>query len=388
MRELDYRKIAFRHVAIAHNQIWFCNQYYSALFKLDIKEQKIYFESGLPCCNSMGANQFAALAWNNGKLIIAPQNAMSVLIYNPKYREIKSIPLDMERYAKGKKCNYFFDAVSYKNKVFLFPGTFEAIVQVDVISEEITYITEWFSSIKNYIQDHKKIIFSIGNYQVEEKIYLPFWQGNVVMIFDMVSLQCSFHKMKCEDFEFSSIIVKDENWWISAKNRNEIIQYNAIENNVRLIQMNLLEGDIHSDNYVMLDIDDKLYLIPRNGNIIISYNIKTGELIRETEITMRCGLEQLEYVYEHINYICCEKKGNWIVAYSNYTASIEIINLNTKEKMSIPAYLTEDMDLRSIIKENQNIKNYNLRSMRCENGEINLRNFLRLLGVSDEKNRG
>ena len=351
MDDYDFGRVAFRHVAVYKEIAWFCNQYYNALFKIDIRKKKIFFERVLPCNNNRGFRQYGAIASYENYLVIAPLRTGDILIYDMDTKELRSIPLEVDKYTDGRCFNLFFSATVYGNSVFLFPGRFQAIVKIELPSGKCTYYSDWYADIKPYIADEFKILFSISNERKGSKYYLPFWQNNIVICFDMEDGSHETILLDAEGCAFSGIQIEEKFWWISLKEENTLLKCDSETKSV-IKKVYLNQEFCEAEGILAIKINkNELTVIPTLGKAILNLDTLSEKIQIKYVLPDQITEDMSPYVYEKTHILCVAKaEDDLLIMYSNYDGKIIIANLNNDHWESWPA-VVDDKNVTNVIRK-------------------------------------
>lgn len=349
MEKYNFEKVSFRHIAINNNEAWFCNIYYNALFKMDLLTGKINLEQLLSNGKS-GFKQYGAIAYWEGLLVIAPLNARNVLIYDICEKSIVEIPLNIKIDSENN-FNRFFDIVVYKGNAFLFPGKFHAIVKINLVSREVEYYTDWYNEIKTYIKDEKKIIFSICNEQVGEKFFLPFWQGNMVMCFDMERKKHEILSFKDINESFSGIKIDEKNFWISLKDTDTILKCDRETR--QIVKFENIFGDSEKRMGILsiIPCNNKFFVIPIMGEALMEFHKIDGNIVLHKKLISEPVESMKKYIFERTNFLCVEKEREFLILYSNFEGKIYVVDLKHSIWNSFYAQVFEKEEVEKIEKK-------------------------------------
>ena len=148
-------------ITINDNNAWFYAEEYSAICRMDLTTGKISAES---LYNPQKKDRSRGIIYYRGKLILAPHNegGNTIRIFDLESREYSEMIISNQYMPDKPCCNLFTEVISYQNRIFFLPGRYHAIVCIDMDTEKITYIDEWYDKINNFfaVADNGGVIFN------------------------------------------------------------------------------------------------------------------------------------------------------------------------------------------------------------------------------------
>ena len=343
-----FQQMVFQDIAFSKDKAWFCHIYYNALFSLDLDTYEISLETFLPKGRS-DFNQYSFMEYYNGKLIISPRNAENILIYDIDTKEITTVGIDLHIDGLHGVFNLFSKVKIYNNNAYIFPGRYPAIIKLNLDTLELTYLTEWYDEIKEYVIDSGKVLFPYINCYDDKCVYLPFWQGNIIVQFYMETGTHQIHIVGNEKTPFSGIQYNGQEFWISLRDKKALLKWNKIDNTV--IQYSKLPDNIMMENgFAYIErFENNIFAIPLYGDHIVCLDTTTGEFTKIKKLLTNI-VEEIEMFGFTQNNMLCYRRDNknnlWL--YSVFEGEIKIMDLNFGMFKSYRSIITDKKDIERI----------------------------------------
>ena len=342
-----FKPIAFRNIAVHENDGWFCDIYYDGLFHIDLRTGMISLEF------FFGTNQIEAyspIAYYEEKLIIAPRNADSILIYDIVKKHAERIRLNMSENYVGNDLLHFFSAIEvYGRYAYIFPGRYHAIIRINLENYEIKYIEGWYSQIKSILPqktEAKRVIFCDWVEKVgENRFVLVCWQTNLIMLFDAGTEKYQFIRIGLPDKALASVIYKENEKVVSYRDENLLTIFPE-RREVDLSEYNEKGG------VCIFDIGAKWFATSIAGGRVIVIDKETER--KEIYIDFS---ENQEEVQEPPYYMSCRKKveDKCIILSVITNGKVAIIDIANNHVAMFDLKLS-DVDKQSIVNYRQNLK--------------------------------
>lgn len=376
----QHEVMAFFDFVKIDGKIWFYDLYNDAVASLDLETGETCVESFLPVSAEDDSHwRYGCIGLYRDKLILSPRNEKKILIYDMKKKSFKEILFDISKFENEEIRNLFAGVVIEGDMAYFLPGRYSSIIKLNLVTYELTYLDGWYSYAEPIISDTSKVLFT-NVCQTGTDIYLPFWQGNKVLYFNLKNESCQWIHIAAEGFEAADVAAEGDTIWASDKNRPRIIKHNLATGDEIVIEVdgNLtrFEGGIYG-----LHLFGKwLYVLPLAGDAIVRIGTESLRQERFMGVTAKKipELKQIDVI--NTNFICHRQEGNLLYLYSCLDAKIKAINLSTESAREYPAVLSSPADYKRA-------KSHALkRSMElcsntviCENPEWNLEEFINLV---------
>lgn len=271
---------AFYDIAVDDDTGWYIDVYNNVLVRVELKTGNISIEAVIP--EEETFNRYGFLAYHKDKIIIAPRSKKNILIYEINNRLFRSVVLDFSMWEE-EIYNLFTGVVVYNNYAYLFPGRYDAIVKLNLETNNVEYIRSWYGKISMLVSDKSKVLFASYTHS-GSCVCLPFWQGNVILYFDMETEICSLQKIAEEKNEFAWVDFENTKIWLCDKNKPILICYDTLNCERQSYRLDL-EGFDSGYGFAMVVVDKEwVYAIPIIGNVILrmSKSTKKFELYYST----------------------------------------------------------------------------------------------------------
>jgi len=326
----DYwSRISFRFAAFYGGYIWFCNLYYPALFKMNLSTGEISLEKILPRYTYRNYAQYGLIVSIEGQLIIAPLRAGNILFYDIEKKELNEIPLEIEKYSYGiDSTNLFWSSAVYDENIFLFPGHFRAIVKIDVKTKKITYISRWFDELKDEIFHERRLIFSKCYSNDGENYYLPSFQSNIVLKFNLRLLNYEVIRTNIPEERLSGIVVDEQYYWITSTMSNILYRIDKYSMKIKSIEVTGIDNSERKGLNAIIPYKDLFYLLPCYIGNIVAYN-KADETCTQSLIMPKQAVDDMkQYIYELESILYCQKVENHMYLYSYLVGKLYDYNMD------------------------------------------------------------
>lgn len=344
MNILFDRPISFYDAVVVGEYAWFCNLYYCALMKMNLNNGITEIVCFLPGCKWDFTCQYAFLErWEN-KLIIAPRMGQNIIIYDMSDNSIKSIPLKLNYLEKKMRYNLLTNVYVYNDHCYIMPGKLPAIIDLDMRTENLSYIDEWYDEIKQYITSKEKVIFSSTFLNNEGHCILPGWQGDYILDFDMNSLNWRITH-EGSGMPLSDGFDDNGTDWFIYRDRN--ILGKSRDGNVTYFSPQNLDESISGGNMYVRKVDDNVYIFPIWGDQIKVFNMKSCTWGKYMTLSQKYSEEIRTFQYAKTSVLCCRKYGiGKIIVHSFADGKVILIDGKSgKRKELIPKLSNESISI-------------------------------------------
>lgn len=366
-------KVSFYDVAFDDEYGWFCDVYINTLCRIDIKTGSIFTEAMVPMDGDAGFFQYGFIAKTGNILVLAPRSAYTVLLYYIDEKKFRSIELDAERIRQIGAFNLFSGVKIYGNDAYLIPGRFPGIVKIGLYTAEITYLNDWYAVLRQRLIgfDPQRAIFARCNCSEGNKMYLPCWQGNIIMIFDLETEEYSFLELTTYDAALSGISVIGNELWTASRISNIIVRINKEGKEIDRIEV---EGIEDTGVAFLARCGQLLYVVPMYGDKLVCLDLETRENRKICNLVTEAINVPDELIFAQNNMLSCVKDSKeriWM--YSIFDGKIYRCDAN--EKLEIySAVLEKKEDIR---RRNRFYMKVRLsENILWENNQLRLEDFL------------
>lgn len=355
----DY-KIHLQYVGTARlkNEIWFSNLGFNGLFSMDINNSVLKYRNKIPFLeeNVECAYANANLVYEN-KLFFFPNNCKEIMIYDAitdRFQKVTILPLDND--------DVYITAgvIQWEKSVLIFPYKLEqGIFILDLTTLQLKHDIEFNKLLENF-----KNIFYFTKLDVTTIAVLT--ENNAIIELDIEKKKNIYFKQFNQNLDIIALAYNKNSYWLLLNKVTDIYEWNCVQE--ELIKYQLLEeewlneGGIPYSNIIFVDeriivlnfylkyimeidknahlikkaveypkgfrfldnkfrawrafaafdvIDQKIWLHPVRGNMLLIYDIKENYLVgKEIVISTMEFPAALEGVEENIlinNDIFCER---------------------------------------------------------------------------------
>lgn len=212
--------------------LYFFSVDFNLLYKLEISTGEISLLSSIPEENIFAERRCIKLVYYKDYLYLAPLTADKIWRYcltdgSWKGYELKKLP-------GYKGINAFCDAVLYDEKIFFIGCRYPAIVILDLNTDELQYCENVFTNHLRELADLSIDSFFICEGVVNNNlIYMASCLSNMVMIFNMDTLECEYVSVGNERNCYSGIGYDGSYFYLSPRKKRDAVRWdggNGFEN--------------------------------------------------------------------------------------------------------------------------------------------------------------
>jgi hypothetical protein len=203
--------------------IWFAAYWFNGLFKCDKETWVAEYLGSFPGENYYNQRLFGSTTECNGKLYFAPLTADAIAVYNIASGEFSRIELndvDSKKYSNYYEYYKFIDALTIADSVYFIPATYPAIVVVDTLKREITYIDGWVDKIEK-LRNSNGLWFGRGDIEVERIIYAALLCADYMLIIDSKTNDFTLEALHSGNIGHLSICFDGDNFWLAPRCKND-----------------------------------------------------------------------------------------------------------------------------------------------------------------------
>ena len=224
--------LSMSDIAVVGEEAWFVSRDINALFKLSISTGKVELITILDKENIFADQEYRKVIKVDGKIIIIPFfSDHGILEYDIYSKKITEFPIRSLNNCGIKKQVYFIDAIQYGDKIYLIGNGYPAILQYDVIKHTCIYYNEYAEKLQAQVED-KKNFFLVAK-KIDNKLFMPFLESNIVVEFDMDSKLFTYHEVGNKDNKYAYLEFDGTNYWLVQMTPGRpIICWNYDENRV------------------------------------------------------------------------------------------------------------------------------------------------------------
>ncbi len=345
-----FKQVGFLDIAAHENVGWFCNAYNSTLLRMNMRTGEVELEAFLPSLSVTGKLQYGSIIYVDGDLVITPYNAQEIVIYNIASKHILKIALNQQE--KQKRIGtLFISAIVYDKSVYFFPGRYPAIVKLDLQTYEITYFSEWYDEVKNYIKNEKSVVCNARPICINDYCLFPCYQIDWLIKFSFHDGKYDICKLSDECNHILCLQYDGDDLWIAYADKPLILRYSLRTGSKRIYDQLPIDAEIKLGFTFIYPYKDKILAIPLIGDIFLVYDKITGESSKYLDFKIplmaEAGKEGLAVT--GYNFICYKViHENEILLYSTFENQILQIDLEKQEVRKSEGILRQKEDINQI----------------------------------------
>lgn len=272
-KDRDY--LYFSTYFIEKKEMYFISRrkgYAHILFKLNLENGIVEKVTEFPGIRDHVETCYYGIKKIQNKIVLIPYNAEDIYIYDiDKQQAIKIVLLFSQD--GGMRFN---EAIEYKNKLFLIPGSYPAIVSIDMQSQEVC---EFKEPIKPFVLNSKDVsLFSWAYLKKEQYLYLASSVDSKILIFNMENNKFVVKRIGNYPYGYGHMVYDGEYFWLSAYKANYIVRWDEASEDTEEYTYPMEQGKSVDEIWsLLLDRKDEIVICPGFSTNMIFFNKKTGE---------------------------------------------------------------------------------------------------------------
>jgi len=216
------------YVYAVGESLWASVSSLGAVFSIDESCYELSYMGSFPgILDSQGAAEqwlYGKAVEHSGKVYYPPFSAKEIAVWSLDDAVFNKIPY--ERYIGSKEDDSAFQgAVAHKDYVFFTPYLYPAITQMNTLTHEITYHSDWVNPLKALISDEQDAFF-ITPLVVEDSIFLAACGANAVVEFNMDTCASIVHEVGDPGYCYNGICFDGEDFWLSPRHNTPVVKWN------------------------------------------------------------------------------------------------------------------------------------------------------------------
>lgn len=209
------------------NQLIFIAKDINIIYSLDLKTGEIVIIDSIPEENVLETRLGAKIVHWKEELIFAPMNAKKIWIYNIKTKQWHG--LERKKIEGNKTKLEMFEAVLFKNTMFIIGSNYPAIICLDLQTENMTYVEEPYVWLKEKKEELTDCYFRCGYVQKENFLYLASCLQNLVLKFNMETYDHEWIKVGDDNNRYSGIEWDGKNFWLAPRKNTTIVKWDGVD---------------------------------------------------------------------------------------------------------------------------------------------------------------
>ncbi len=210
--------------------------------------------------------------YEKDKYLFVPLSADNILLYDALNQEFDEIKI--ENIKKDMSC-LFFEAVSYKDYIYLIPGGYDAIIRFDCKNKTVKYYNKWIDILHKNGIDFSGVYSRHGYGLIRDELYLSIHATNFILKINLSKEEAKTIRID-EKFGTCESICSDGTYCWIVTSKGIIIRFYSEGDKDHILEINQSSiTDVSSPFSEIISFHDMLYLIPYNTNNLIEVNKKT-----------------------------------------------------------------------------------------------------------------
>lgn len=313
------------------------------IYKMNLNDGEYGFFRNVEVHPKTDNRLYHYVAVKDGKSYFVPFHGEKIAIYNHGDNSFEYIPIDLPIGFDSDKTGRFYNIAFFRNKLFLIPFGFKAIMCFDLECKT------WHiaADLREEFDEKRIMLFSRYVHIDDHTIVLASLFSNAVFIFDMQTESIEKRNICDSDVRFSAITYYDNNIWMVAKNKLRIYQYDFENGDTKVYDQfpkECREDSKHCfDDKAVLLRKEYLYCFPAGSNMAIRMNLKTKSIEKLDEFEELCNNPRLNLnnsIFDGCAYngdnICLHYQLNKIIKYNLKTRKIASFD----RKVSLKGWLS------------------------------------------------
>lgn len=278
--EEDERTLYFSAGTIVEDELWFSTNNFNGLFKMDLKSNTIRYVTQFSLESKTQVELHSDMVAAGEYLYFIPSNGKYITVVNKQSGHMKYFEIRQGN-VKLKFCSAYIKG----EQLWVFPNRYNAIVKINLITEEIEYFEEWYHELKQKIGSICDIGFE-GKEIVDETVWLTCPHTNIILSFDLNTQNYMIHNVGAVGNRYSDLLYDGKQFWIINTNKQCITLWNIKDNLTQNI--NILDQSGNKvipkkmaliNNYIwgVVDNDKKIFRISLDNNHVEWLSINEDE---------------------------------------------------------------------------------------------------------------
>lgn len=348
------------------------------LYQIDLETETVDRVTTFPGIPNNIRDSYMGIKKIQNNIILIPYNTEDIYIYDIEKKQGRKIVLN-----KVKNSDMLFsEAVEYKDKLFLIPQCYPALVSLNIDNLEIH---EYEDCIKPFLQSGENIPLFIWAYLKKgQYLYLASCNNSKIIIFNMEDASFEIKKIGNYLYGYVNMIFDGKYFWLAAYKENRIVRWREETGETEEYIYPIAETQKPDEAWsTLLNFEDKIIVCYGNSMDIALLDKKTGKFRRH---------QGIEKVFDKIRKESVNGGGialakfidtETVVMFMRANSSIIIWNIYTNQWKYIPCRLKRN-DLLNL--EKRNIEKYCINKMvpySLKEGIITIPQYIDYIILSD-----
>jgi hypothetical protein len=262
-------------------EIYLKSFYNSQILRFDTSSGKMHFEGFLDGDERKNDNKHMFAVSHNEKIYYLPANSKDIVVYNPKNGETEHFELDIDYHVITRiKCNrYFRNGFFYKDKLFLIPSHYDAIISYDFVNKKQELCLDIGGILSSISYPEQDMIFLRLARVSDDRVVLPFVSTNDVLVYCLTDNSYNLLKIgtgtgfldvinyngKLILIEANQLII-----WVLDEELNIISSFTDFPPDFRTV-----EHKLAFSAFTTALVKNNLFLFSYNSNMSVKINLET-----------------------------------------------------------------------------------------------------------------
>lgn len=277
------RDLIFCNFVVWKETQWFWSINFNALFSRnmvsgEVKRQSEYSKKG----NGTAYNN--VVLYNN-KIIAIPGRERKIMIWDLETECFRYIDLEIP-FVK-EDANAFFSYVASGKWLFMIGNEIPYVLKLDMDAERILKVVNLDVPVTNRKAYFRDAVLD------EEQLIVPLLGKNTVFEIDTDNLQWTKRNVGDSGDGFSAICRGIDSIWLMPERQSAVLQWYRESGRIIVHEIQK-EGSRHQGFHSGHLIGKKIWVFPFRGNMVFSFDVETGEFMKENAINRYIRALQLE----------------------------------------------------------------------------------------------
>lgn len=205
--------------------IWFTDIADNKLYQYNLAEKSTFLFYVFEDEKSGQERLFSRIEKRNNLLFCIPFSADALYIIDITSKAVKRKKImepELRGYEDYVADSKFASSAWYQDSLFLIGAAYPAIVQYEMLTDTLSYHTEWFTELREHFKAGKDFIFR-RTCVAENRIFAPCCRSNCVMEFNMGNGKFEIHELDTAVNGFTAICRNKDKFWLIPRRDEKVI---------------------------------------------------------------------------------------------------------------------------------------------------------------------
>ena len=230
--EEDEKILHFSAGTVIERELYFSATNFNALFKMHLDTGKIEYCGLFEGEAKIGMALHKDVVQTKEYLYFIPGAGRYITALNKKNREIKQFKFEEGKYSYHK----FATGHVVEDELWVFPNMYDAIVKINLVSEEIEYYRAWYDDMRSYIKADQDLRFE-GAQVIGNTVWMACRQSNVLLSFDLITKVHRIFEVGTAGNTYKNLAHDGSKFWLINSSHNSIAIWNPNDNQIKVLEM-------------------------------------------------------------------------------------------------------------------------------------------------------